>query len=78
MPMETTGTRVNEINAAIQLLKAVADTVKEVKEAPSGAIYAALMGVGVSLATYQACVETLKRTKLITESNHVLKWVGPN
>lgn len=78
MAMETTGTKVNEISAAIQLLKAVADTVREVGEAPSGAIYAALMEAGISLATYQACVDTLKRAKLVEESNHLLTWIGPN
>lgn len=66
-----------EINAAIQLARAVADTIREVGEAPSGPIYAALMTAGISYETYVACVEMLKRAKLVSESNRVLKWIGP-
>ena len=75
--METNTTKVNQMHAAVELLKAVAETIREVKEAPSGTIYAVLMTVGVSHATYVACVDTLKRAKLVKESNHLLTWIGP-
>lgn len=63
--------------SAIRLVKAVADTIREVGEAPSGPIYAALMTHGVRLETYLSCVDVLKKAKLVSESNHVLKWIGP-
>lgn len=62
--------------AAVQTIMAVADAIKELGSVPSGRLYANLVGM-MELSTYQTIIGILKKTKLISESNNVLSWVGP-
>lgn len=64
----------NQIRAMVTI--AVAQAIQELGEVPSGHLYANLMGV-LSLEQYQAIIQTLKDQKLISESMHLLKWIGP-
>lgn len=57
----------------LNIARVVAETVREVGEAPSGPIYAALMGV-VSLSEYEAVVSMLVRAKVIAKRGHLLVW----
>lgn len=59
---------------------AVIETVRELGEAPSGPLYAALMAKVpiLTFGDYQEMIAALKRTKLVVEKNNVLVWVGPH
>ena len=55
---------------------AVAETIREVGECPSGTIYAELVG-RVSLEGYNKILGILTRAGLIIEQSHMIRWVGP-
>jgi len=61
---------------AFEILKAVADAIREVKEIPSGHLYANLLSV-LDLTTYQSIIQTLKNTGLVVEKNNLLTWIEP-
>ncbi len=64
---------------ALKILMAVAETIREVGEAPSGPLYAGLMAQGCTLGQYQGIINTLKGAKLIEETDsHLLRWIGPS
>lgn len=65
-----------EVRAAVDVVLVVAETIRELKEVPSGVLYANLMG-HLSLADYTKIVGILKRSNLVEEKSHVLRWVGP-
>ena len=65
----------NDVKAALGILKAVADAIRELGEIPSGHLYAHLMSK-LSLEQYEQVIGVLKQAGLITESNHLLTWVG--
>ena len=65
----------NDVKAALGILRAVADAIRELGEVPSGHLYAHLMGK-LSLEQYEQVIGVLKQAGLITESNHLLTWVG--
>lgn len=60
----------------IDELFAISETLREMGEVPSGLLYSLLMG-RMSLTQYEETIGTLKRAGLVAESNHVLRWVGP-
>lgn len=64
-----------QVNAAVQIVVAVGQAIRELKSVPSGHLYAQLMGK-MNLETYNKVIDTLKRTGAVTEENHLLKWVG--
>jgi hypothetical protein len=59
---------------AVKLILAVYDTIKEMgpEGAPSGPIYAALMGMGIRLDDYNAIIEALIKAKMVERKGHVL------
>ena len=63
----------DQIKASLGVLKAIADTIKELKEVPSGELYAGVMG-SLSLEEYNTVIGILKQAGVITESNYLLKW----
>jgi hypothetical protein len=60
-----------------QVIMAVADTIREMgpQGAPSGVIYSALMGMGISLNAYQRIVSLLVQSGRVEQRNNVLYWV---
>lgn len=65
-----------EITAAVEILAAVADTIKQLGSVPSGHVYAAVMGM-LSLVEYNACINILERQGLVRrDPNFVLTWTG--
>ena len=68
------GTTPNDVKAALGILRAVADAIRELGEVPSGHLYAHLMSK-LSLEQYEQVIGVLKQAGLITESNHLLTWV---
>ena len=69
------GTGTAEVKAALGILTAVADAIRELGEVPSGHLYAHLVSK-LSLEQYEQIIATLKQAGLITESNHLLTWVS--
>ncbi len=65
-----------QTKAAMQIILAVGDAIRELGSVPSGHLYANLMGK-MSLAQYEAIIRTLKGAGLVEESAHLLTWVGP-
>ena len=70
-----------ELKAGVQFMieacKAVADAIKELKQVPSGHLYAHLMGK-LSLGQYEYIIGILIGAKLVKrDPSHLLHWVGP-
>ncbi|UOF83050.1 transcription factor E2F-4 dP-2/DNA ternarY [Caudoviricetes sp.] len=64
-------------SAAIQVIKAIADSIKELGEVPSGHLYAMVAG-HMDLTTYDKIINILIASNLIKrEDSHLLVWVGP-
>ena len=64
-----------EVQATVEALKAIAEAIRELKEVPSGHLYARLMG-HMSLNTYNQFIGVLTRAGVVKEENHLLTWVG--
>lgn len=65
-----------QIKGVIDMTLAVAATIQELKQVPSGHLYAQLMG-RITLDDWYIIVNTLKQADVIKESNHLLIWTGP-
>ncbi len=67
------------LSAAFQATVAVAEVIRELKQIPSGVLYARLMDTmtRIDLETFNAMVRTLKDTGLVIEENYMLVWKGP-
>lgn len=66
-----------QVKASLEVLKAVADVIRELGQVPSGELYARVMGY-VTLNQYHSLIACLKRTGLVKESNNLLIWVEPS
>lgn len=67
-----------QLKAAQAVLFAVAETIREAGECPSGTIYAALIG-RVSLEGYEKMLRILTNAGLIEISPaHLIRWIGPH
>ena len=72
-----------QITAAIELAKTVADMIKAATETsplkgiPSGELYARLMPALPSLTveTYNSLIDLLKRSGIVKESNYLLSFI---
>ena len=63
-------------HAALNAVKALADAIRELGRVPSGHLYASIMA-SVSLESYQAMLDILKRADLVSEDcSHELRWIG--
>jgi hypothetical protein len=65
-----------QVKAALNIVAALADTIRELKEVPSGVLYANVMNQ-LSLEQYNKAIDLLKGAEMITEQNHLLRWIGP-
>ena len=64
--------------AALGVVMAVADCIRELRTVPSGHLYARLMG-HLSIDDYQSVIATLVRAGLVREHpSHLLEWIGPS
>lgn len=61
---------------SLQIVKALADVIRDLGEVPNGHLYARVMG-NLSLETYTSAIGTLKHAKLVEEHNNLLRWIGP-
>lgn len=63
--------------AALEVLKALADTIKEAPDgAPLGPMYAAFMSHGMSYDTFMGIIGMMEHTGLIKVRNHCAFWVA--
>lgn len=74
---QTKGNAMDQDTARLlNVVRAIADTIRDLQEVPSGNLYAQLCG-SMNLNQYNTILGILKRSKLVEESNHMLRWVGP-
>jgi hypothetical protein len=65
-----------QLKAGQAIILAVAETIRESKEAPTGVLYATLMDK-VSLEGFNKIIAILENTGLVKVHNHVARWTGP-
>lgn len=63
--------------AALEVVQVITEAIRELKEVPSGELYARLMPHGISIGNYQTFLDMLQGAKLIQVKNHLITWVGP-
>lgn len=64
--------------AALLLIKAVAEALRDAGTMPAGHLYAVLMPFGCTLGQFDTLIGTMKRAGLITEAGNVLTWIEKN
>lgn len=69
-------TEVAQARAVIQVIRSIADTIRDLGQVPSGELYARLMGI-MTLEQYERVIALLKSAGVVSESNHLLTWIGP-
>lgn len=62
--------------AILNVILALTEAIRDLGEVPSGHLYASVMS-HLSLAEYQQVIAAIVSTGLVTQSNHLLTWVGP-
>ena len=60
--------------AAVSVIMAISEAIRELGRVPSGHLYAQVMG-HMSLETYQGVIDALKRAGLVEEKNSELIWL---
>lgn len=65
-----------EIKSQLRTAIALGDAIRELRQVPSGKLYARVMGT-LTLEQYQKAIETLKNTGLVREEqSQLLVWIG--
>ena len=65
------------LRGAMEIVAAVGEAIRDLKEVPSGHLYARLMG-SMSLEEYQFVIDILIRAELVErDPSHLLRWIGP-
>ena len=58
-----------------EICLAIAEAIRELKQVPSGHLYARLMG-RLSLEEYNLLIGFIQRAGLIKIQNHLITWIG--
>ena len=70
--------RTSEALAAVRVAHAIAETIRELGEVPSGHLYARVMGV-MDLRQYEQVISLLIDARLVERApSHLLRWIGPS
>lgn len=64
----------SQIAAGLNAVRAIADAIRELREVPSGELYARVMDV-LSLEQYQSIIGLLTRAGLVANRGHLLTWI---
>lgn len=64
-----------EVVAAITTVVALGEAIRDLKEVPSGHLYATVCG-RMSLESYQAAIRMLTKAGLIKVENHLITYIG--
>ena len=67
----------DEVKSAVNTVRIIADTIREVKNIPAGELYSLVMG-HMSLQGFNSIINILKRAGLVQEVNFMLTWIGPD
>jgi hypothetical protein len=74
----TTQTTPAQRQAGLNAVLAIAEAIRQVGTAPSGNLYAAVMG-RMSLAAYEKAIAILVNANLVAQDqSHLLRWIGPH
>ena len=65
-----------QVRAALELILAVGDVIRDAKRLPSGELYARLCGK-LTLAQYQQIIDRLVECGVVKVVAHELIWIGP-
>ncbi len=69
--------KTSEAIAAVRIAQAVAGAIRDLREVPSGHLYARLMGV-MTLQQYEQVIDLLVDAQLVERApSHLLRWIGP-
>lgn len=68
-----------ERRAALAIILAISEAIRELGQVPAGELYAVMMAKGMTLAQFEAIIGQLEGAKLVRrESSHLLTWIGPH
>jgi len=65
-----------QIKAALGVVLAIGDTIRELGQVSAGELYANVAG-HMDLASFEKVLATLKGANLVSESAYMLRWTGP-
>ena len=65
------------IAAGLGIIRAVLDTVKEVRRAPRGPLYSTMQSKGATFDQCQQVEQLCLRTGLVRVESDCLVWIGP-
>jgi hypothetical protein len=65
-----------EIKAALNVMLAVADAVRDAGRLPLGSLYATLSGHITSMSAFESMIRQLTNTGIIRREGNELVWVG--
>lgn len=66
----------SDVKLALAALLVVSEAIREVKQVPSGTLYAMLCAK-LSLDAYSAIIRTLEGAGVISVKNRLITWTGP-
>jgi hypothetical protein len=67
--------RTTQATAAVRIVSALAEAIRDLGQVPSGRLYASVMGV-MNLSEYQQAIGVLIKAGLIENRHHLLIWIG--
>jgi hypothetical protein len=65
-----------EVKAALNIMLAVADAVRDAGRLPLGSLYATLSGHIASMSAFESLVRQLTNTGVVRREGNELVWVG--
>jgi hypothetical protein len=65
----------DQILAAVGRVQAIAEAIRELGSVSDGKLYTGVMS-HLSLSEYQAIIEILVKAKLVSNTGHMLVWIG--
>jgi hypothetical protein len=65
----------SQATAAVRVVAALAEAIRDLGQVPSGHLYASVMGV-MNLSQYQQAIGILIKAGLVEDRHHLLVWIG--
>jgi hypothetical protein len=65
----------NKEQAALELIKIIAETIRELGKVVNGHLYAHVMG-HIDYDSYMQIIATLKNAGVIKEENFIIEWIA--
>ena len=79
VPRNETEPTKQQMMAVIEMVKVIAELIRDLGQVPSGHLFAELQTSipGLTLPTYELLLRQLTAAKLIRRQYHLIKWIGP-